>query len=370
MIPTPGSTAGGPIGRCRTGLLIGACLLLPACNAIGPRQIPFDQFDYNQAIARSTNEQMLLNLVRLRYGEAPTFLALNSVLTQYVYTAGIGVQGAAGASLGEPQNSVGGSADLRYIERPTMTYSPLTGQAFASQMTTPVPTEVVFSLVQSGWPPDQMLVMCLQRINSLQDLGFIPAAAPGVIERHGNLDRAIDLLIELARREAVEVLPSDGDLASRRLVFDEHPDPATKEMIDELKQAVGLSRERSAFRITRQVVGREPDEVTVRIRSLLEMMGFLCIGVELPQQHLDEDRAAGIAGADGEDGGRRVPLRIRSRAAPPSDAFVAVRYAEYWFYIPHSDHTSKQAFGLLTYLFQMQAPQVQGAGPLLTVPTG
>lgn len=345
-------------------------MLLPACHSIGPRQVPLDQFDYNQAIARSTNEQMLLNLVRLRYGEAPTFLALNSVLTQYVYTGGIGVQGAWGDSLGEPLYSVGGSADLRYIERPTMTYSPLTGQAFAAQMTTPVPTEVVFSLVHSGWPPDQLLFMCLQRINSLQDLGFIAAAPPEVIERHGNLDRAIDLLIELARREAIEVMPSDDDPASRQLVFDEHPDPATKQLIDELKQAVGLSWERSAFRITRRIVGRGPDEVTVRIRSLLEMMGFLCIGVELPPLHLDEDRAVRVSGAGSEDDRRRVPLRIRSQAGPPPDAFVAVKYADHWFYIPHSDHRSKQAFGLLAYLFQMQAPQVQGAGPLLTVPTG
>ncbi len=350
--------------------MVAACLLLPACNSIGPRQVLLDQFDYNQAIAKSTNEQMLLNLVRLRYGEAPTFLALTSVLTQYVYSAGVGAQGAWGASLGDPAYSVGGSADFRYIERPTMTYSPLTGQAFASQMTTAVPTEVVFSLVQSGWPPDQLLVMCLQRINSQQDLGFIPAAPPDVIERHGNLDRAIDLLIELAKREAVEVVSSADDPASRRLVFDEHPDPATKQLIDELKQAVGLSREHSAFRITRRIVGREADEVTVRVRSLLEMMGFLCIGVELPPQHFDEDRAVRFSGAGGEDDGRRIPLRIRSQAEPPPDAFVSVRYADHWFYIPHWDHASKQAFGLLAYLFQMQAPQVQGAGPLLTVPTG
>ncbi len=81
-------------------------------------------------------------------------------------------------------------------------------------------------------------------------------------------------------------------------------------------------------------------------------------------------RTALPGGAGGADDGRRVPLRIRSQAGSPPDAFVAVRYADYWFYIPHSDHTSKQAFGLLAYLFQMQAPQVQGAGPLLTVPTG
>ena len=65
-----------------------------------------------------------------------------------------------------------------------------------------------------------------------------------------------------------------------------------------------------------------------------------------------------------------VPLRIRSQGKLPSDAFAAVQYKGYWFYIANSDHRSKQAFGLLVYLFQMQAPQIKGAGPLITVPTG
>ncbi len=68
-----------------TSLLITLCLFLPACGRFGPRQIPRDSFNYNEAIARSSNEQMLINLVRLRYREVPVFLAVGSVLTQYFY---------------------------------------------------------------------------------------------------------------------------------------------------------------------------------------------------------------------------------------------------------------------------------------------
>jgi len=65
--------------------LIMLCLFLPACGRFGPRQVPRDSFNYNAAIARSSNEQMLINLVRLRYREVPVFLAVGSVLTQYFY---------------------------------------------------------------------------------------------------------------------------------------------------------------------------------------------------------------------------------------------------------------------------------------------
>lgn len=64
---------------------------LCACNSLGPRQLPLDRFDYNTAIANSASERMLLNLVRLRFAEAPTFLAVNSVITQYVWSGDVGV---------------------------------------------------------------------------------------------------------------------------------------------------------------------------------------------------------------------------------------------------------------------------------------
>ncbi len=63
-------------------------------------------------------------------------------------------------------------------------------------------------------------------------------------------------------------------------------------------------------------------------------------------------------------------MHVLATEDPPTDAFVAVQYGNYWYYVPHSDQQSKRAFGLLSYLFQMQAPRIQGAGPLITVSTG
>ena len=46
-----------------------------ACT-LGPRNIAPDRFDYTEAIARSNHEQLLANLVRLRYNEPPVFLGM------------------------------------------------------------------------------------------------------------------------------------------------------------------------------------------------------------------------------------------------------------------------------------------------------
>jgi hypothetical protein len=356
--------------RCsdRRALALGAAvapwLALAGCRSFGARQVPLDRFDYNQAIAQSTNEQMLLNVVRLRYSEVPVFLAVNSVLTQYVYSGSIGVEGQTGESLGDAAWSVAGSAGVVYVERPTITYSPLSGQEFAAQLLAPVPSDLVFGLVQSGWPPDQLLSMMLQRVNDLEfaSLSAEPTAADR--ERSAAFAEAVGLVIDAAAHESIEM--HTDDKGTRYLVFRQDPDAAAAHVVDRLKQVIGLDRGQSRFRVTTQVIGRDPDEVTVKVRSLLGLMGFLSHGVLVPAEH-----AAAVAG-DGlaEDLGPGPPFHVQSQSERPDDAFIAVRHAGYWFFIPRSDHESKRAFGLLTYLFQMQAPQMQGAGPLLTVPAG
>lgn len=334
-----------------------------ACNAIGPRQLPFDRFDYNSAIANSANEQMLLNLVRLRFNEIPVFLAVNSVLTQYVWSGDIGVAGASGESNGFPAWSVGGSGSLRYIERPTVTYSPLNGQEFASQLINPVRAEMVFSLISSGWPPDQLLLMTLQRINNIENQAFVMSSPSG--EPAIEFSRVVNLIIQLFRRNAIELTRSIAPDESL-LDFAATADPETQSLMRELKSLVELDPASSRFRITRRIVGRGHDEVTIRMHSLVELMGLLSTGVETPAE------GAGDAGdsSHAESHQPFVPLRVHCVSDRPVGAFVAVEFRGHWYYLADDDRAGKQAFGLLNYLFQMQASQNQGAGPLLTVPIG
>ncbi len=367
MRPGGHRVPGGGLGALGLSAVLSVSALA-GCRSLGARQVPIDRFDYNQAIAQSANEQMLLNVVRLRYSEIPVFLAVSSVLMQYVYSGSVGVDGAAGAVGGVPDWAVGGSANLLYIERPTITYTPLSGQEFAAQLIKPVPANMVFGLVESGWPPQQLLTMMVQRINDLENLSFVPALAAKEEERSEAFNEVVKLLIEVATREALEMQTRED--GARYLVFRERPDAQTQAMIDRLKDSLGLARDRSTFRVTTQILRRGPDEVTVRVRSMLELMGFLARGVEIPQEHADQDRAVRFGAGDQQRAAELVPLRVSSQVERPDDAFVAIQHEGYWFFIRQSDHESKQAFGLLAYLFQMQAPQAQGAGPLLTVPTG
>ncbi len=43
------------------------------CGTLGPSAIKGERINYNSAIQRSNDEQLLLNLVRLKYRDTPSF---------------------------------------------------------------------------------------------------------------------------------------------------------------------------------------------------------------------------------------------------------------------------------------------------------
>ncbi len=64
------------------------CLLLNAlsgCAVVGPKSISVGRGDYNEAISKTEDEQMLLSVVKGRYGESFSLLAVSSVAANVRY---------------------------------------------------------------------------------------------------------------------------------------------------------------------------------------------------------------------------------------------------------------------------------------------
>src|SRR6185437_4625902 len=74
-------------------IMVCVLLTLGGCASIGPGTVARDRFDYISAISDSWKAQMLLNLVKLRYGDAPVFLDVASVINQYAIEGAIGYSG-------------------------------------------------------------------------------------------------------------------------------------------------------------------------------------------------------------------------------------------------------------------------------------
>src|SRR5258706_3432452 len=159
----------------------GLFLVLSGCTTgFGPKAVRSERPDYNQQIVRSGDEQMLLNLVRLRYNDSPLFLELGSVVASYGYDAGVNASGNIAPNAGGSSATLGGS--LGYYEHPTVTYSPLTGDQFAERLLSPIPLDSVMLFAQSGWAVDRLLLVTTLRVNDLfnspASTGPTPQRAP------------------------------------------------------------------------------------------------------------------------------------------------------------------------------------------------
>jgi hypothetical protein len=348
--------------------VIALSFLVSACASFGPERIPPDSFDYNQALGRTNKEQMLLNLVRLRYEDVPVFLTVSSLLTQYTYTGNANLSaGASGSSSIDTLFSAGVGGGVRYAERPTITYTPLTGEDFSKQLLSPIPSNLIFSLLQSGFPGDELLIMGLEKVGSVRNAPF--DRPPIDNEEFRTFRHIVRLIIDLARRQAFEMQNAGEN--ERVAVFADDADPETQAQIVELKALLDVDPGASVYRLTEHTIGRGRDEITIRARSLLALMTFLAQGVEISESQAVESRLTLEPDADNTAKALAfVPLRVQIGVEKPVDAFISVKYRDHWYYVANTDQRGKRVIGLLNYLFQLQSPKTNRSAPLITVPTG
>ena len=164
-------------------------LLMPGgCGSIGPATVPRDRLNYVTAIGDSWKEQTLLNIVRMRYGDAPNFIEISSIISSYAFQGQLsaGVQIGANAAMPAPSGSSvalpvgqGGhatgslNAGATYLDRPTFTCTPLTGNRFAKSLLQPIPASAIIQLIQTGYPADNVLQMTVQTIDDIDNRSSI-----------------------------------------------------------------------------------------------------------------------------------------------------------------------------------------------------
>jgi len=61
--------------------LLMICALLASCASIGPKLVSGSRTDYNVVLRQADDQQMLLNLVRLRYRDQAMFLEVSALNT-------------------------------------------------------------------------------------------------------------------------------------------------------------------------------------------------------------------------------------------------------------------------------------------------
>jgi len=335
-------------------------LLLMSCAGYGPQTIERDHIDYGMSIRGSIKEQLLANIVGLRYMEAPLFVDVSSVINQYALSgqveAGIGFNNSFSSSDTGRLGAAG-----RWEDRPTITYTPISGKKFAESLLTPVPPEALFALVQSGWPSELMFRLTTSAMNGVEDATHGKQADPGFREMVSAWSRLRDMRALALRRSKV-----GSDQKARIVVYidKDNVSEQVQQDLDLLRRTLQLDPEENEYTLTYGLVPDEKTEIVVLTQSILDIMLDLAREINVPQAHVDSGRTiatfvdAGLGGS---------LFQVQYSKEEPEDAYVAVQNRGYWFYIDDRDLITKRTFGVLQILLSLTDAGETARGPVVSI---
>lgn len=362
----------------RGGLIACAAVLLaflPGCASMGPPTINRDRLEYHSSVAESWQRQLLLNMVKLRYGDTPLFLDVASITNSYALEtqvgAGVAWADVIGSGASSAQNLSGAA---RYSDRPTITYSPMTGSRFTKSLMTPPSPAVVISLIQAGWAADAVMRLMVTSANGVQNRFSSGGRARGADPEFYRLISALRRIqstgsigMKLDRSGEADAGTAILQLTELRGESDE-VDKDRREVREILGLRQGVSEMRVVFGSTRE----SDEEVSMITRSMLEvLMDLSGSAIEVPPVHVEEGRVAPSRAFSTDAEGGYVPLlKIQSGTSVPTDVFVAIEYRGHWFWIDDRDYGSKAIFSFLLVLSSLTETDSPKGAPVITIPAG
>ena len=348
-----------------TGLILALVLIAAGCSPIGPATIARDRFDYTTAVADSWKRQMLLNIVKIRYGDAPIFLDVTSITNQYSLETEL--NGKLGWSF--PPNSnrqdLGGTA--KYYDRPTITYNLLTGEKFARSLMTPVAPSTVMALVEGGYPIDLVFRFTVHAVNGVRNQF---GGSARMRQADPDFYPLLAKLREIQASGAVSLrVTKIDDHAALMMVFRKAETAGLSARAAEVRQILNLKEGNDEYLIAYGSAAANDSEIALLTRSIIEVLSDISSTVEVPIEHVAEQRVNATMDVEGEGLGKPL-IHIRSSVERPGEAFVSVPYRDRWFYIDDRDYPSKKIFSFLMFVMTLTESGGGAGAPVLTISAG
>jgi hypothetical protein len=347
------------------------CLIiftLSGCAIVGPTSISSGRADYNQVINRTEDEQMLLSVVKSRYGESFSLLAVSGVAANMRFASEAGINIGFGPQAGFAGQLVPFSARMGYEENPTITYAPVQGEIYIRQLMSPIPLDIFVLLVRTTTDPAFFFNVLANRVNDMRNPDFLVGTQK---KPNDDFKRFLALTNELNNEGVTKwVRDSRENIPFNILISDYHP--AHTEKVREMMELLGLSMpedktEEIVIPVSLSVKQRGVDGIAISTRSTYDLIEILMAAVDVPEKHIE----AGLVINYPKDGLAGEGIKIhRKRFFKPKHALIATKYRGHWFYIDDRDMQTKMFYLVLRTLWSAMIAEAsdQKAAPVLTLP--
>ena len=346
-------------------------LLLSSCASRGPLQIEQDRFDYGSFMADSWKNQGLMNIVRMRYLDWPVFMEIQQVLTSYKWEVIPAAKAEIKIPQGDTANRIEGLITAKYSESPTVLYQPLSGAAYSKAMLSPARPGVLFALIKTGFPADQLFRTSVHSINGFHNEHLED------IQMHQATDEFIafvNLLRKLQIKNAVSVDIRTTKRSAERVILKFRSQNMDQDSLNEwmeVKKRLGLSSSSDQYKVVFGSHSFDPNVLAIRTRSILQVMQTLSAYVEVPEDELANNLVPILEIDESQGNGNEYEPLIKILSGPkaPDDAYAAIKYRGNWFWIPDTEARSKGTFQFLSLLLTITESGESGGGQVV-IPAG
>ena len=324
------------------------------------------------ALGKSDSEQLLMNIVKMRFLDKPVFLKVTSM------TSNLSFQTEISTSTPEVFKSTAFvttvSPSLTWKDNPTITYEELTGVDYITQMLSPVPADTIVLLLQS-WPADMVLPLALNEINNVNSVWnpIHPNLGDDAAKEHKTFSEITTAIQFLDSQRTIEWSVTRSDANSTNAVetailLNRPKDDVTESTVNKLLKDLGLAKATTGttrFTVEYGLEAKNDTTIVFGTRSMQDILTFASMDVDIPTSMIPLTLKKQKGWEDRE--GTRL-LHIKTNSHEPKTAAVAVLYNDEWFYIQNDDLQSKATFLLIQILMGMQSGASSSGAPVLTIP--
>ncbi|MDE1181714.1 hypothetical protein [Paraburkholderia sp.] len=341
-----------------------ACLT-SACVHVGPNRLKADQVDYARALGDAKKREILAAVVGLRYADSPAFLTVSQIIAAYTFDTTAGATGNIGS--GSLPNYALATGSVSYSNHPTFTFTPTTGDAYASAYIRPLAPTLVLPLAEGGIPIDLLLRISAQSIGGLQNgtaLGGENAAgAPGFFE-------LLQVLRRLQMAGELNVNSRNDKDASRVFLVmgatTSGLSPQTTADLRRARELLHLSPNTRSYEVVYGPSAEAGDRIPMVTRSVLGILTDLGAQVQVPKDRIADGSTMPTVGLIG--GETRPTIIVRSGTKPPPNAYVAIAYNDATYWVDRNDFDSKYAFTVVQNLMALAEADTNSKAPIVTIP--